>query len=233
MNDPKVIVALDFDDRSAMQKLLSGLDPKSCRVKVGKEMFTLYGPDIVKYLHDQGFQVFLDLKFHDIPATVKKACRAAAGLGVWMLNVHALGGKEMLLAAKEGVIEAGTNSKLIAVTILTSSNAEDINRVGIVGDVDKNVLQLARLVDECGLDGVVCSAREAVMLRSNTSPSFLLVSPGIRPSGSLVNDQKRVVTPAKAIEDGVSYLVIGRPITQAERPSEVLSEINQEISICL
>jgi len=229
MNDPKVIVALDFDDRAALQSLLSKLNPHECRVKVGKELFTLFGPDIVKSIHDMGFQVFLDLKFHDIPATVKKACKAAASLGVWMLNVHALGGREMLLAAREGASEGNPEVKLIAVTILTSSNDDDIHRVGLSGEVKENVLRLASLVQEVSLDGVVCSAQEASMLRKATDEQFLLVTPGIRPSGFQLDDQKRILSPSEAISCGSSYLVVGRPITQSNDPAKVLLDINQEI----
>ncbi len=229
MNDPKVIVALDYDDRIAVERLLSNLTPGECRVKVGKELFTHFGPDIIKYIQDSGFEVFLDLKFHDIPATVRKACKAACSLGVWMLNVHALGGREMLHAAREGVGESNHKSKLIAVTILTSSNVKDIHQIGLHGELSENVLRLASMVHDAQLDGVVCSAQEASIIRKVTNDEFILVSPGIRPSGVQNNDQKRVLTPKEALDNGANYLVIGRPITQAENPNRVLQDINREL----
>jgi len=229
MEDPKIIVALDFDNQLDVEKLLAKIDPSQCRVKVGKELFTLMGPKIVEIIQNLGFQIFLDLKFHDIPITVKKACKAAAGLGVWMLNVHALGGRDMLLAAKEGVVEAGSDAKLIAVTILTSSSVEDIHSIGLVGTVEENVLRLAAHARDAELDGVVCSAREAKIIRNIANESFSLVTPGIRPAGALLNDQKRVLTPKEAIESGANYLVVGRPITTARDPQQVIVSINTEL----
>jgi len=227
MQDPRVIVALDFDDDSQAMALVKQLDPAQCKLKVGKEMFTLFGPAFVKNLVDLGFDVFLDLKFHDIPNTVAKACKAAADLGVWMVNVHASGGKKMMQAAKEAIqTSRNPDTKLTAVTVLTSMDAAQLNDV--VPDIlpEQQVSKLARLAYDAGVDGVVCSAQEASMLRSELGSDFLLVTPGIRPEGSDVGDQIRIMTPKKAMEAGVSYMVIGRPITKAEQPLQSLLDIN-------
>lgn len=229
--DARVIVALDFDDVDKAMDLVSQLDPSACKLKVGKEMFTLFGPEFVKFLIAKGFDVFLDLKFHDIPNTVAKACKAAAEMGVWMVNVHASGGKEMMMAAKKAI--AGSShpqTKLIAVTVLTSMDQTQLNDV--VPDVSpaEQVKKLAQLTADSGLDGVVCSAKEAVILRKSHADDFLLVTPGIRPAGSDVGDQKRVMTPVDAIAAGVSYLVMGRPITQAENPLAALQAVNQSLA---
>lgn len=228
--DPKVIVALDFDDVDQANELVSKLEPAACKLKVGKEMFTLFGPEFVKSLIARGFDVFLDLKFHDIPNTVAKACKAAANLGVWMVNVHASGGQEMMKAAKQGIAESShPQTKLIAVTVLTSMDQQQLNDVVPNITPAEQVKKLAQLTADSGLDGVVCSAKEAVMLRETHNVDFLLVTPGIRPAGSDVGDQKRVMTPVDAIEAGVSYLVMGRPITQSANPLETLNEVNQSI----
>lgn len=229
--EARVIVALDFDDIDTANALVDQLDPSACRLKVGKEMFTLFGPEFVKSLIARGFDIFLDLKFHDIPNTVAKACKAAAEMGVWMVNVHASGGKEMMKAAKKAIAESShPQTKLIAVTVLTSMDQAQLN--DIVADVSpaEHVKKLAQLTADSGLDGVVCSAKEAVLLREIHTDEFLLVTPGIRPTGSDVGDQKRVMTPVDAIRAGVSYLVMGRPITQAANPLESLNAVNKSIT---
>jgi orotidine-5'-phosphate decarboxylase len=227
---PRVIVALDYPDRAAAMALVERLQPGLCRLKVGKELFTRAGPQLVEELVARGFGVFLDLKFHDIPNTVASACHAAADLGVWMLNVHALGGERMLLAAREGCARAGHAPLLVAVTILTSMDAQDLTAVGLAGSPEENVLRLATLAQRCGLDGVVCSSRETTLLRERIGPDFTLVTPGIRPAGSQQDDQRRVMTPRQAISSGASYLVIGRPVTQADDPVSVLRTVNSELA---
>lgn len=226
----RVIVALDFPDAESAKQLVERLDPGECRLKVGKELFTRAGPALVEWMSGNGFDVFLDLKFHDIPNTVAGACHAAADLGVWMLNVHALGGARMLAAAREGVSRSGHPAQLIAVTILTSMDVEDLASVGLVGTPEENVLRLANIASEQGIDGVVCSSRETPLLRKQLGNDFLLVTPGIRPVGSQPDDQRRVMTPADAVRSGSDYLVIGRPVTQADDPVSVLRTINSELS---
>ena len=230
MNDPKVIVALDFPDARSALDLARRLDPQQCRVKVGKELFTAAGPALVEELAGRGFGVFLDLKFHDIPNTVASACRAAAKLGVWMLNVHALGGRGMLEAAREAIPTSDASPRLIAVTLLTSMSQSDLTDVGIDGTPESTVLRLATLARSCALDGVVCSAREAGALRQALGPRFDLVTPGIRAADAAADDQQRVATPEGAIAAGASYLVIGRPITRAPDPLAALEGINREIA---
>ena len=226
----RVIVALDYPDAASALQLVASLTPALCRLKVGKELFTRAGPQLVEELAGRGFDVFLDLKFHDIPNTVASACHAAADLGVWMVNVHALGGERMLLAAREGVERATHTPLLIAVTILTSMDASDLAAVGLSGSPADNVLRLATLVQQSGLDGVVCSSRETGVLRNVLGPDFRLITPGIRPLGSQADDQRRVMTPADALRAGSNYLVIGRPVTRADDPVSVLRTINSELS---
>lgn len=232
-NDPRVIVALDFADAGAALALVERLAPDQCKLKVGKELFVRSGPALVEKLAALGFKVFLDLKFHDIPNTVAQACRAAADLGVWMTNVHALGGLKMMQAAREAVDKTATPPKLIAVTVLTSLSRADLCQVGLDVEPAVQVERLARLAHEAGLDGVVCSAQEAAMLRRQIDPDFLLVTPGIRPVGSDSGDQSRVLTPTLAIAAGADYLVVGRPITQAADPVVALQSINVEIAAFL
>jgi len=231
MNDPKIIVALDYDNPADALELARRLDPAQCRLKVGKELFTCAGPDLVAQLVALRFEVFLDLKFHDIPNTVAQACKAAARLGVWMVNVHALGGRKMMSAASAALEGLPKRPKLIAVTVLTSMGQDDLAELGIAGEPQESVLRLARLAQECGLDGVVCSAREAAPLRAALGSDFCLVTPGIRPASAGLDDQVRVATPAQALRDGASYLVIGRPITQAADPLQALKNINLEIGV--
>lgn len=228
MHDPRIIVALDFPSAEDALLLVKKLNPDLCRLKVGKELFTAAGPQLIEKLTHQGFEVFLDLKFHDIPNTVASACKAAASLGVWMINVHALGGRKMLTAAREA-IPHGSATKLIAVTLLTSMDQSDITDIGLQGKPEQIVLRLAQLTSDCGLDGVVCSALEAAHLRQHFGAGFCLVTPGIRPADSHVNDQKRITTPQQAILNGASYLVIGRPITQASDPLLMCQQLNSKI----
>lgn len=227
MNDPKVIVALDYDNQADAFAFVDKIDPATCRLKVGKEMFTLFGPDFVKELHRRGFQVFLDLKFHDIPNTCSKAVRAAAELGVWMVNVHASGGERMMAASREILEPYGKDRPLlIGVTVLTSMEQSDLQGIGIDRLPQEQVITLATLTKNAGLDGVVCSPQEASLLKSQLGKEFKLVTPGIRPAGSAAGDQRRIMTPYDAVQAGSDYLVIGRPITQAANPAQVLLDIN-------
>ncbi len=230
MNDSRIIVALDFSSEKQVLEFTNQLKPSMCRLKVGKELFTLAGPDLVRQLIVRGFDVFLDLKFHDIPNTVARACTVAADLGVWMLNVHALGGRNMLVAAREALETSQNRPILIAVTILTSMGQQDLQEIGLDGSPEENVLRLASLTNDAGLDGVVCSSREVTSLRQTQGETFTLVTPGIRPAGSEAGDQKRIMTPVDAIRAGSSYLVIGRPITQSVDPVNTLKMINEEIA---
>jgi len=230
MNDPKVVVALDFDNKASAMSFVDQVSPQDCRLKVGKEMFTYFGPELVKQFVNKGFDVFLDLKFHDIPNTVAKAVTASADLGVWMVNVHASGGSKMMVKAKEALQTFGENKPLlIAVTVLTSMGEEDLRGLGITLSPAEQVMRLAKLSKESGLDGVVCSAWEAEQLKHNLGKDFKLITPGIRPAGSANDDQKRIMTPEQALNVGVDYLVIGRPITKAADPHAVLQQINQSI----
>lgn len=228
VTDKPVIVALDFRDAASALAVADKLDPALCRVKVGKELFTSAGPELVGQLGKAGFDVFLDLKYHDIPNTVAGAVSAAADLGVWMVNVHACGGRAMLDAARKALPENG-DTLLVAVTVLTSMGRDDLAEINIQVTPDQQVMTLATLARDCGLDGVVCSARETPELRLQLGENFVLVTPGIRPAGDSINDQKRVMTPAEAIANGSNYLVIGRPVTQAENPEAKLRAIMAEI----
>ena len=228
--DCRVIVALDYPEASAAFSFVDQVSPDLCRLKVGKELFTSAGPAFVEQLVARGYDVFLDLKFHDIPNTVAKACAAAAGLGVWMMNVHALGGRRMMEAAREALEKQGGHKPmLIAVTILTSMEQQDLAEIGLSGAPQENVSRLATLANQSGLDGVVCSPKEVEMLTQQEGREFALVTPGIRPAGAEVNDQKRIMTPGDAVRAGSHYLVIGRPITQAAQPIEVLRSIDDEL----
>ncbi len=225
----KIIVALDYADAASALALVDRLDPALCRLKVGKELFTVAGPELVRALVARGFDVFLDLKFHDIPNTVAAACRAAAGLGVWMLNVHASGGSRMMTAAHAALATLPQPPLLIAVTVLTSMNGEDLGEIGVTSAPADQVLRLARLAQASQLDGVVCSAQEAALLRLNLGAAFRLVTPGIRPAGADSGDQRRVMTPVEALHAGASDLVIGRPITAATDPLAALQQIHFDI----
>jgi orotidine-5'-phosphate decarboxylase len=228
MTDPKIIVALDFPQAASALALAKKLDASKCRLKVGKELFTSAGPQLVEKLQKLGFEIFLDLKFHDIPNTTAQACKAAAGLGVWMVNVHAMGGKRMMEAAREALANIERRPKLIAVTVLTSMAQEDLHGIGINSSPAHMVTLLAGLARDSGLDGVVCSAQEAPVLREQYGKVFALVTPGIRPANAAANDQSRIMTPRAALEAGSSYLVIGRPITQAPDPLQALQDILKE-----
>lgn len=229
--EPRIIVALDFPEEAAALDVVDGLDPGRCRLKVGKEMFTRLGPRFVERLTGRGFQVFLDLKFHDIPNTVAAACAAAADLGVWMLNLHASGGRAMMTAARERLALRSERPLLIAVTVLTSLDGADLAEIGCPGEPQERVLRLAGLAQAAGLDGVVCSPREAARLRDGLGAGFLLVTPGVRPAGKETDDQKRVMTPHEAVAAGADYLVIGRPITAASDPFAALADIERDLQV--
>jgi orotidine-5'-phosphate decarboxylase len=229
MNDPKIIIALDYPAAAPALALADRLQPSLCRLKVGKELFTATGPALLEQLMQRGFEIFLDLKFHDIPNTAAQACKAAASLGVWMVNVHALGGRKMLEAAHEAIASSAQQPKLIAVTMLTSMAQEDLADIGINATPAEMVLRLAMLARDSGLDGVVCSAQEAALLRKHCGNEFCLVTPGIRPEQASLNDQSRVMTPQAALRAGSNYLVIGRPITQAADPWQALLDICMDI----
>lgn len=224
-----VIVALDFAGEAAALDFVSRLDPSACRVKVGKELFTASGRSLIEKLVARGFQVFLDLKFHDIPNTVAHACKIAAELGVWLVDVHASGGRRMMEAARESLEPYSQRPLLIAVTVLTSMEASDLAEIGITIPPQEQVLRLAQLTKSSGLDGVVCSAQEAALLKPALGADFKLVTPGIRLADAAADDQRRVMTPTAALQAGADYLVIGRPITRAADPLAVLQAINRDI----
>ena len=227
-----VIVALDYDNLNNALEFADRIDPSQCRLKVGKELFTLYGPDCVRALQQRGFEVFLDLKFHDIPNTAAHAVRAAAELGVWMVNVHASGGARMMTAAKEILLPYGKDAPLlIAVTVLTSMEQSDLAGIGLDISPAEQALRLARLTKDCGLDGVVCSAHEAQLLKQSLGQRFKLVTPGIRPEGSDAGDQRRIMTPGAAVSAGVDYMVIGRPVTRSDDPLAALQAINASLGV--
>lgn len=233
MQEPRVIVALDYANEADALAFVDRIDPRLCRLKVGKEMFTLFGPQFVRSLVARGFDLFLDLKFHDIPNTVAKAVAASAELGVWMVNVHASGGERMMMAARQALEAYGSSApQLIAVTVLTSMEQDELRQLGLSCTVQEQVLRLATLSRDAGLDGVVCSAQEARMLKQQLGADFKLVTPGIRPAGSELGDQRRVLTPAEACAQGSDYLVIGRPITQSVDPALALQAINNSLIVC-
>lgn len=223
----RVFVALDYDSTTTAMALVKQLSPSQCGLKVGKELFAVGGPAFVKELVNAGFDVFLDLKYHDIPNTVAKAVKAAAELGVWMVNVHASGGTKMLIAARAALAELPASQRpyLIAVTVLTSMGDDDVAELGIQRTAAEQVLHLAALTQQAGLDGVVCSAQEVAALKAKFGQDFITVTPGIRPAGSASADQQRVMTPQQAQQQGVDVMVIGRPITQANEPQQALAEI--------
>ena len=230
MSGPKIIIALDYPNAVPALALADRLDPSLCRLKVGKELFTATGPALLEQLMARGFEIFLDLKYHDIPNTTAQACKAAASLGVWMVNVHALGGRKMMEAARDAIANSAQPPKLVAVTMLTSMAQQDLAEIGINATPADMVLRLATLARDSGLDGVVCSAQEAALLRKHCGNEFCLVTPGIRPAHASLDDQSRVMSPQAAMQAGSSYLVIGRPITGARDPLQALLEINQEIA---
>ncbi len=227
--DSPIIVALDYDHAQPALTLAKQLTPKQCKLKVGKELFTCCGPQIVEQLQQLGFDVFLDLKFHDIPNTCAKAVKAAAELGVWMVNVHASGGERMMVAAKNELAHFKNPPKLIAVTVLTSMQDSELQSLGINATPQAQVARLAQLAQQSGLDGVVCSAQEIALIKQHFGNEFLTVTPGIRPKGSDNQDQRRTMTPEKAIQAGVDYMVIGRPITQAPNPAQACMNICMQL----
>jgi orotidine-5'-phosphate decarboxylase len=229
MQNKAIVVALDFDNSRQTLDLVNRLDPSRCRLKVGKELFTSEGPQLVNALQAKGFDVFLDLKFHDIPNTCAKAVKAAANMGVWMVNVHASGGQRMMLAAREALESFYQKPILIGVKVITNMEQQDLAGIGLNVAPQDQVKRLAELTKLSGLDGVVCSAQEAQMLKQQCGQDFQLITPGIRPSFAQQGDQRRVMTPAQAKLAGVDYMVIGRPITQAEDPIEALTLIEQEL----
>jgi orotidine-5'-phosphate decarboxylase len=231
INGSKIIVALDFKDEASTMALVEKLEPSLCRLKVGKELFVRCGPELVKKLIHKGFDVFLDLKFHDIPNTVAAACQAAADMGVWMVNVHASGGRKMMQFARAAIDKCEQKPLLIGVTILTSLSRQDIAEVGLDIEPAEQVLRLAKLANDSGLDGVVCSPQEVQMLKQEIGQDFCLVTPGVRPAGAAIGDQQRVMTPSEALHQGSDYLVIGRPITASPNPvialEDIIAECNQ------
>ena len=229
MKDPKVIVALDYDEQSKALDFVSKVNPELCKLKVGNELFTTAGPQFVSKLVDKGFKVFLDLKYHDIPNTVAKACEAAARLGVWMVNVHSSGGNVMMEKARETIEKFENRPLLIAVTVLTSMDRAQLSSIGLDMEPKDQVIRLAKLVKQSMLDGVVCSALEVPLIRENIETPFVCVTPGIRPAGAALGDQKRVMTPKEAVIQGSDYLVIGRPITQSDDPVATLNSINESL----
>ena len=227
---PKLFIAIDQNDINKAKELIQKLPPEMCGIKVGKELFTACGPEIIQWIQEKGFKVFLDLKYHDIPNTVEKACFVASKMGVSILNVHALGGIDMMLAAKEGVDKSNNNPYLIAVTLLTSMDSNGLNDIGFTSTVNKQILNLAKIASQAKMDGIVCSAKDIINIKSELPESFLYVTPGIRLSSSNKDDQKRISTPLEAVKMGSNILVIGRPITQAKNPEAVLNNIMNEIS---
>lgn len=229
-SDSPVVVALDYNNRDHALAFVDRIDPRECRLKVGKEMFTLFGPQLVRDLQQRGFDIFLDLKFHDIPNTAAHAVAAAADLGVWMVNVHASGGARMMTAAREALLPFGKDAPLlIAVTVLTSMEASDLADIGVTLSPAEHAERLAALTQKCGLDGVVCSAQEAMRFKQAFGHDFKLVTPGIRPQGSAAGDQRRIMTPEQALAAGVDYMVIGRPVTQSDDPAQTLKAINASL----
>jgi len=235
-DNKRILVALDYPTAEQALAMAQQLDPAVCRVKVGKELFTRCGPAIVESMHQLGFELFLDLKFHDIPNTVAKACAAAAEMGVWMVNVHASGGRRMMEAAREAVelsSRGHQRTKLIAVTVLTSMERSDLREIGLDIEPVDQVMRLAALTQSSGLDGVVCSAQEAGALRAQSGAEFELITPGIRPANAEQGDQRRIMTPSQAILAGSTYLVVGRPITAAANPSVAAAAIQAEVDSVL
>jgi len=227
---PKIFIALDFGDEDTAKTFIKKLSPNLCGLKVGKELFTSSGPSLIKWIHEKRFSTFLDLKFHDIPTTVKKACRTAANLGVSILNVHALGGAKMMDAAREGVNESDNNPFLVAVTILTSHDEGSLKDIGIKGNLQETINKLAIDAARAKLDGIVCSAQDIPLVKDTLPDNFIFITPGIRLNDEK-DDQKRIMTPNDAIKNGASFLVIGRPVTLSDDPVKTLIKINDEINL--
>ncbi|MEC4767781.1 orotidine-5'-phosphate decarboxylase [Halomonas sp. CUBES01] len=231
VTESPLIIALDYPSLDAALCMADQLDPSRCRLKVGKELFTRSGPAVLEALHGRGFEVFLDLKFHDIPNTVASAVEAAAEQGVWMVNVHASGGRAMMETAADRLAQKRLETRLIAVTVLTSMQASDLAEVGVLASLDEQVAQLAQLAKQSGLHGVVCSAQESARIASLCGDGFLKVTPGIRPAFAVANDQQRIMTPQEAMQAGSTHLVVGRPVTQADNPMDALAAIESELGI--
>tara|TARA_B100001175_G_scaffold317272_1_gene333562 strand:- start:702 stop:1397 length:696 start_codon:yes stop_codon:yes gene_type:complete len=227
---PKLFIAIDHSEEKIAKELIQKLPPKACGIKVGKELFTACGPNIVDWINSKGFKVFLDLKYHDIPNTVEKACFAAAKMNISILNIHALGGKEMMLSAREGIDKSKNKPYLIAVTILTSMDENDLKTIGIKSSINEQIKNLALLASQAELDGIVCSAKDILNIKKLLPKDFLYVTPGIRLNNDQDQDQKRVMTPSDAIRSGSSILVVGRPVTEAKNPELTVNQIIKEIS---
>ncbi|MDC0182783.1 orotidine-5'-phosphate decarboxylase [Nitrosomonadales bacterium] len=228
--NPKLFIAIDHSEEKIAKDLIQRLPPKACGIKIGKELFTACGPKIVDWVHSKGFKVFLDLKYHDIPNTVKKACFAAAKMNISILNIHALGGKDMMLSAREGIDKSTNKPYLIAVTILTSMNEDTLKTIGLKSSLKEQIKNLALSASQAKLDGIVCSAKDILNIKKILPKDFLYVTPGIRPKNEAEDDQKRVMTPSDAIKCGSSILVVGRPITKAKNPELIVNQIIKEIS---
>lgn len=228
--NPKLFIAIDHSEEKIAKDLIQRLPPKACGIKIGKELFTACGPKIVDWVHSKGFKVFLDLKYHDIPNTVKKACFAAAKMNISILNIHALGGKDMMLSAREGIDKSTNKPYLIAVTILTSMNEDTLKTIGLKSSLKEQIKNLALSASQAKLDGIVCSAKDILNIKKILPKDFLYVTPGIRPKNEAEDDQKRVMTPSDAIKCGSSILVVGRPVTKAKNPELIVNQIIKEIS---
>ena len=226
--DPRVIVALDYNNKEDAVLMAKTLNPSLCKIKVGLELFITCGPSIIEEIHSLGYKIFLDLKFHDITNTVVNSCKVAAKMGVWMINVHSSGGKNMMLNSKNELLDENYNTLVIGVTVLTSMQKKDINEIGFTNDLETQVLNMATLCKDSNLDGVVCSAQEAKLIKSNFPDNFLCVCPGIRSELEQINDQKRVMTASMAAKNCVDYIVVGRPIIQSNNPLESLIRIKEE-----
>tara|TARA_B100001996_G_scaffold238999_1_gene184750 strand:+ start:406 stop:1101 length:696 start_codon:yes stop_codon:yes gene_type:complete len=227
---PKLFIAIDQNEPNIAKELIQKLPPTDCGIKVGQELFTACGPKIIDWIHKKGFKIFLDLKYHDIPNTVEKACFIASKMGISILNVHALGGKEMMISAREGVDKSNNKPYLIAVTLLTSTDQTTLKEIGFGSSINDQILNLALSANQAKLDGIVCSAKDIINIKNSLPQNFLYVTPGIRPENKSKNDQKRITTPSEAIKFGSNILIVGRPVTQAKNPELAINQILQEIS---
>ena len=227
-DESRIIVALDYNNKKDAVSMAKILSPSLCKIKVGLELFTACGPSIIEEIHSLGYKIFLDLKFHDITNTVVNSCKVAAKMGVWMINVHSSGGKKMMFSSKKELVDENYNTLVIGVTILTSMQKEDINEIGLASDIETQALNMASLCKDSNLDGVVCSAQEAKLIKSNSPENFLCICPGIRSEHEEINDQKRIMTASMAAKNCADYIVVGRPITQSNNPLESLIKIKEE-----
>ena len=226
--ESRIIVALDYNNKKDAVSMAKILRPSLCKIKIGLELFVTCGPSIIEEIHSLGYKIFLDLKFHDITNTVVNSCKVAARMGVWMINVHSSGGKKMMLSSKKKLLDENYNTLVLGVTILTSMQKEDINEIGFTSDIETQVLNMASLCKDSNLDGVVCSAQEAKLIKSNFPENFLCVCPGIRSEHEQINDQKRVMTASMAAKNCADYIVVGRPIIRSNNPLESLIKIKEE-----